>query len=150
MCVCVCVCVYIYIYICPWLMVPLAFKVTTTQSLSQSKVNIHKFWVLRHEHFCKDIFLPTIVYILELKHSHAKENHPIVTSPKVSTNYSINLSPKISFTFYQVKSPRCHRLNQVWVRLWISSILGQNSTLSMGLWNTSCMLPKCSGGIGIR
>lgn len=47
-------------------MVPFAFKVATTQSLSQSKVNIHKFWVLRHEHFCKAIFLPTIVYILEL------------------------------------------------------------------------------------
>ena len=50
-------------------MVPFTFQVTTTKSLSQSKINIHKFWVLRHGHFCKVIILPTIVYILELKHS---------------------------------------------------------------------------------
>ena len=36
-------------------MVPFTFQLTTTKSLSQSKVNIHKFWVLRHGHFCKVI-----------------------------------------------------------------------------------------------
>ena len=49
---------------------------------------------------------------------HAKYNHPIATSIKFSTNYSIKSKLKISSKFHQLRSPKFHyfnHLNQVWV-----------------------------------
>ena len=47
----------------------------------------------------------------------AKYNHPITTSIKFSTNYSIKSKLKISSKFHQLRSPKFHyfnHLNWVW------------------------------------
>lgn len=82
-----------------------------------------------------------------------KPHSPSPSVPKVLIHLSINSKFKISDT-YQIKHSIFHHLNnlsRLWVRFWVWSIVGQNSSPSLDLWKckTNYVIPKYNSGTGI-